>query len=255
MYPQLKELHLATIKLLLPDMSRLIKVLLIIVLAAGAGIFLYYQLRTPETPEVADVQAMKDSIVSPPVVGSTQLSEGDKQRYLTRFEEQKKVAIDTNFDVLQNINEIAMIKKLLGDFEGARVAWDYANIIRPENSLSFSNLAALYQFDLKQFDRAEENYLISIQNDPDDLPTIRNFYELYYYDFKDNSKAEALLLDSITRNPESDILKDLYTLLGSFYLDTGKIDLAIEYYEKHLLLNPDNEAVKSEIERLRALPQ
>ena len=46
-----------------------------------------------------------------------------------------------------------------------------------------------------------------------------------------------------------------YTLLGSFYLDTGRINLAIEYYQKHLDLNPDNEAVKKEIERLRALPQ
>src|SRR3989344_489598 len=217
-------------------MPKTLKISILFILRAAAGMFLYFQFRAPETPDL-DLEEMKASIAAAPEVGATNLSEPDQQRYLERFEEQKKIAVDSNFDLLQNVNEIAMIKKLLGDWEGARVAWEYANIIRPQNSLSFSNLASLFHYDLKQFDKAEENYLISIQNDPDDISTIRNFFGLYFYDFKDNAKAEGLLLDSIAKNQESEILKDLYSLLGSFYADTGRVNLAIEYYQKHLDLN------------------
>ncbi|KKW29922.1 MAG: hypothetical protein A3K06_00930 [Candidatus Doudnabacteria bacterium RIFCSPHIGHO2_01_52_17] len=235
-------------------MSKLYKILIVILLVAVAGVFLYYQFRAPEAPD-QNLEEMKTSIVAPPVVSATNLSEQDKQKYLDRFEEQKKIAFDSNFDNLQNINELGMLKKVLGDLDGARVAWEYAGIIRPGNSLTFANLAAMYHYDLRQLDRAEENYLITIQNDPDDISTIRNFFELYVYDFKDGARAEGLIMDAIAKNQESPILPDLYTLLGSFYLDTGRINLAIEYYQKHLDLNPDNEAVKKEIERLRALPQ
>ena len=57
-----------------------------------------------------------------------------------------------------------------------------------------------------------------------------------------------MLLQSLEDNPQE---ADLYSLTARFYADTGNVPKAIEYYEKHLAINPNNEAVRQEIERLR----
>src|SRR3989344_2866132 len=55
------------------------------------------------------------------------------------------------------------------------------------------------------------------------------------------------LVDGLNYNPDS---HDLMTLLASYYRDNGNKEKAIEYFNKVLKLNPDNEAVKRELERL-----
>ncbi len=225
----------------------MLKIIIIVIILAGAGYLIYNQTKD-SAPTTDELETMKDSIIADPVVNVTDLTEEQKTAALERFQSAKKIVVDSNFDTLQGINDVAQIKRFLGDFEGARIAWEYANIIRPQNSLSFSNLGVLYHFDLKQYDKAEENYLVSIANDPDDLATIRNFFELYFYALKDDEKAEGLLLKSIEDNPQE---ADLYSLTARFYADTGNTQKAIEYYEKHLELSPGNEAVRQEIDRLR----
>lgn len=230
-------------------MLKVIKIIIIVVLVAVAGYFIYSQFQG-RAPSEENLEAYKQSILADPVINNPNLNEEEVLKFTQQLKKAQEAAVDLNFDSLQVINDVARLKQLLGDFDGAIKAWEYANIIRPKNSLSFSNLAALYHYDLRQFDEAEENYLISIANDPNDIPTIRNFFELYYYSLKDNVKAEALLLQSIKENPES---ADLYALAGSFYQETGYSGKAVEYYEKALELNPAKEAVRRELERLKVL--
>jgi tetratricopeptide (TPR) repeat protein len=192
---------------------------------------------------------MRQSIIADPVLNAPDLSDEIIAKRLEDFQKARQEVINSNFDTLGGLNSLAQAKRGLGDLEGARVAWEYANLISPLNSLSFSNLAALYHFELNQYDKAEENYLISIANDPDDIPTIRNLFEMYFYSLKDNAKAEALLFQSIEANPEQ---ADLYAVLARFYADIGRVAQAIQYYEKNLELNPANEAARREIERLQA---
>lgn len=227
--------------------SKTIKI--IIVLAVLAGVVFAFSTLKNSGPGDEDLSAMKNSIAADPVVTTTALTPEQIEKRLEQFRTARELVVAANFDTLQGVNEIAMYKEQLGDFEGARIAWEYANIIRPQNSLSFANLAALYHFDLKQYDKAEKNYLISIANDPDDIPTIRNFFELYFYAVKDFAKAEAVLLKSIDANPNE---ADLYSLIGTFYKETGNREKAIEYYKKHLELNPNNENVKRELAKLEA---
>lgn len=230
-------------------MGKYLKIAIILLLIAGA-VFAFTKLKKSGDSS-PDLRGMKDSIAADPVVNvkpGAMTPEQVEQR-LAKFRFARDQVALADFDSLQGLNEIALIKQQLGDLEGARIAWEYANIIRPKNSLSFSNLAALYHFDLKQYGEAEKNYLISIANDPDDLPTIRNFFEFYYYAVKDNAKAEALLLESIEDNPNE---PDLYALLATFYRDTASREKAIEYYKKHLELNPGNEAVKRELSKLES---
>ena len=230
-------------------MKKLGKILIAVILIAAAGFFLYRELT--KKPPIDELESYRQSIVADPKVGSgLDLTEEQKNNYLQQFKKAKEEVLKANLDTLQGLNEIAQLKRILGDIEGAITAWEYANIIRPQNSLSFANLAALYHYDLKQYDKAEKNYLISISNDPDDMPTIRNFFEFYFYSLKDNAKAEALLLESIEPNKEN---PDIYALTGSFYADTGNVQKAIEFYKKSLELNPGNQAVRQEIQRLEKL--
>lgn len=227
------------------------KIVIVLLILVGAGLAYFASQKPPDGEQ--DLAAMKDSIARDPAVsGNINLTAEQIDQRLAKFRTARDQVVAANFDTLQGVNEIALLKQQLGDLEGARIAWEYAGIIRPQNSLSFANLAALYHFDLQQYENAEKNYLISIANDPDDLPTIRNFFELYFYAVKDNTKAEALLLSAIADNPAQ---ADLFALTGSFYRDTGNIDKAIEYFQKSLEINPGNQAVRNEIARLQAQNQ
>ncbi len=228
-------------------MGKTVKIAIALILVAAAGFFTYREF-SKTVPQDADLEALKASIIAEAKITKTDLTEEQRDKYLEQLKTAREAVINANFDTLQGINDVAILKQYLGDYEGAIDAWEYANIIRPQNSLSFSNLAALYHFELQEYDKAEKNYLISIANDPDDIPTIRNLFELYFYALKDNGKAEALLLDSIKNNPEA---ADLYSLTGSFYQQIGNKEKAIEYYQKHLELNPTNEAVRRELEKLK----
>lgn len=230
-------------------MNKYWKIIVLIIILAGLGALLAKKYGQKK-PQGRDIETIKNEIIADPKILVTNLTEDQKKKFIADFQSGKDTVLGSNFDSLQGLNRIALAKQHLGDFDGAVVAWKYANVIRPKNSLSFSNLAALYQFDLKQYDQAEENYKISLENDPDDFPTIRNFFELYHYAIKDDAKAEALLLRSIEQNPQA---QDLYSLAGSFYAEIGKYDQAIEYYQKHLELYPKNQAVQKELARLRAL--
>lgn len=229
-------------------MAKNFKIIIAILILSTVGYVTYQKVSNKDSAD-QDLEAMKNSIVAEPRVAVTDLTPEQKDKFLQQLKDAQAAVVKFNFDNLQAVNDVARLKKALGDFEGAITAWEYANLSSPKNSLSFSNLAALYHYDLKEYDKAETNYLISISNDPDDINTIRNLFEMYYYAIKDLTRAEALLLESIENNPEA---VDLYALAGSFYAEIGRNDKALEYYEKALGLNPNNQAIKKEIERLKA---
>lgn len=219
-----------------------------ILILSAVGYVTYQKVFNPNSAD-QDLEAMKTSIVAPARVTVPDLTPEQKDKFLKQLEDAQAAATRFNFDSLQAVNDVARLKKALGDLDGAITAWEYANLTSPKNSLSFSNLAALYHYDLKEYDKAETNYLISIANDLDDINTIRNLFEMYYYAVKDTTRAEALLLESLENNPEA---ADLFALAGSFYAETGRNEKALEYYEKALELNPNNQAIRNEIARLKA---
>lgn len=237
-----------------------LNIVIIFIIIAAVGFWITRQPAVAPTEEPqptapvyseAEQQELLTSIETAPVVGEDlDLTEERIDQYLEEYDRVIEGVKEIGFDSLGGLNNIAQIKRNLGDFTGAIAAWQYANFIRPDNSLSFSNLAALYHYDLRDYAKAETNYRISVNNDPDDLSTIRNFYELYYYDFEDNDKVEKLLLEFVENNP---LEPDIFTLTARFYSDIGNNEKAIEFYQKHLEILPDNQIVIKEIERLQNL--
>lgn len=159
-------------------------------------------------------------------------------------------SIDVNPDVLDPWLQAGLIKKMIGDFEGARDAWEYASLIRPNNFVSFKNLGELYWHYLPDYPRAEENFRKAIENEPRFIDSYVSLSELYRYSYLEKqSLAEMPLLDGIRVSPDS---KDLTIYLARFYRDFAKDNgKAVEYYEKFLEMAPDNRDAREELEALR----
>lgn len=108
---------------------------------------------------------------------------------------------------------VGIFKKFFSNYEGARDAWEYAAVLIPEQPVVRLNLANLYGYYLKDFKKAEKNYLT------------------------------AVALDG------SNILSSWNSLAG-FYRDFGLKEKALEYYRQALEINPNDSSAKAEIERL-----
>src|SRR3989339_319742 len=112
---------------------------------------------------------------------------------------------------LENWLVLGVYRKTIGDYGGAKEAWEYASAIRPQNSTSFNNLGELYAYQLKDNVKAEKNYKKAIENDPSAIYIYRNFFDFYRYFAKDTAKARTILEQGIAANPSTS--SDLKNLL------------------------------------------
>lgn len=110
--------------------------------------------------------------------------------------------------------DLGSYRRMIGDYEGAREAWEYVNTIRPLNSISFNNLGDLYAYYLKDNKKAEENFLTAVKNGPEQVYIYRNLYDFYRNVLKDDTKAKAILEKGVAANPDSS--QDLKYLLDNF---------------------------------------
>lgn len=97
--------------------------------------------------------------------------------------------------------DLGLYRKLIGDFEGTREAWEYAARLQPEEGLPFHNLGDLYNFELKDFSKAEKNYMQAVAADPDQIFFYEKLYEFYRFSKKDEVRARQMLEKGIAQNP------------------------------------------------------
>lgn len=149
--------------------------------------------------------------------------------------------------------QVGILKKTIGDFEGARDAWEYAGLIEPFNSLSFANLGELYWRYLRDFPKAEENLKISIKHKPDDFQTWLTLADLYHYSMKEKAdQASKVLLDGISANENNLPVKvNLAKGLARLYVRQNELAKAVEWWQKVLAMEPGNVEVAATIEALK----
>jgi tetratricopeptide (TPR) repeat protein len=95
-------------------------------------------------------------------------------------------------------------RKMAGDYEGARDAWEYVAAAAPSSFVAFNNLGDLYMNFLKNYPKAELNYRKVIAVRPDYIDTYRNLYTLYHYLYKTNTTAAAdILKEGLKNNPNN----------------------------------------------------
>lgn len=141
-----------------------------------------------------------------------------------------------------------LLKKVIGDFEGARDMWEYANIIRPQNATSFANLGELYWRYLANFPKSEANFRTAIKNKPSDLMTYISLSDLYFYSYAAKAHlADDVLLEGMARNP-TDV--NLMKALASLYERQKEYAKTLEWWKKVLASEPGNTAVAAAIKAL-----
>lgn len=157
-------------------------------------------------------------------------------------------AVKENPDYLFGWLQVGFYKQVIGDFEGAREAWEYAGLIRPGNSVSFANLGELYWKYLPDFPKSEKNFRISINNKPDDAATYISLSEMYSYSYKEKTDlADDVLLGGIAVNPD-DI--NLLKSLAALYQRTGDYSSSVEWWKKVLAKEPGNNDIAAVIKSL-----
>jgi len=109
--------------------------------------------------------------------------------------------------------DLGLQRKMGGDYEGARLAWEYASALSPTNILSFINLGDLYGYYLHDNAKAEQNFLSAIKNAPSEVSTYFRTADFYKDVLKDVAKARAIVQKGIDANPSSQELKDLLASL------------------------------------------
>ena len=134
--------------------------------------------------------------------------------------------------------QLGLLKKNIGDFDGARDAWEYASIIRPLNDISFANLGQLYWRYLHLFSQSEKNFKMAIKNNPNDAGTYASLSDLYFYSMKEKADlADDVLLQGIAANPAN---ADISKALAALYERKKEYANAIEWWQKTLALDPQN---------------
>lgn len=104
--------------------------------------------------------------------------------------------------------DLGIQRKQLGDYYGARDAWEYVKAVEPSNIVPWNNLGDLYHFYLKDYKKSEENWKKTIALKPDYAQGYRGLYELYLYSMKEKSgEIPTMLKQGIAKNPEATDLK------------------------------------------------
>src|SRR3989344_2774113 len=141
-------------------------------------------------------------------------SESQKQKVYSEIVAAGR-AVKENPDYFAGWIELGLLKKMIGDYEGAADAWEYAGVTRPQNSISFANLGELYWRYLPDYPRAEKNFLISIMNKPDDIGIYMSLSDLYSYSYaQKRGLADDALLEGLEANPDN---TDLIRWLAALY--------------------------------------
>lgn len=137
--------------------------------------------------------------------------------------------LKSNTDSFDNWILLGSLRKIAGDYEGSRDAWEYTSSIRPLNQTSFGNLGDLYHYYLKDYPRAEKNLLTSVKNNPENIAGYRDLYNLYTQSYKEKiNEAPKILLSGLSKNHNN---LDLLVLLAKHYVGMGDKVNATKYYE------------------------
>jgi len=116
--------------------------------------------------------------------------------------------------------ELGVLFHSAGDFEGARLVWEFLADIDKTNVVAYDNLAKLYHFSLRDFPKAESYFKQSIAINGASLTPYLGLYELYRYSYKTNTTlAEDTLKEAIEKFPD---VIEIHLTLGAYYRDIGR---------------------------------
>ncbi|MBI3046104.1 MAG: hypothetical protein HYY86_00955 [Candidatus Harrisonbacteria bacterium] len=153
------------------------------------------------------LRAMAAEIISRPVMVSAPLAEIDRKRAEAKIKEISDL-IRSDYDTIYAWYDLGAYRRVIGDYSGAAEAWAFGALIRPKDYIGYHNLGDLYGFYIKDYPKSEENYLKSIQNNPQNIQAYLDLATIYESVYKEKSnQTESILLQGLMANPDNLRLK------------------------------------------------
>lgn len=237
------------------DKKQILSLVFVVILLGGAGFYIYTDakkrsgevLQTPVATSTDSNSEPEYTITQIPVENpavSAQVPSLDRPIVFTTdlSPEAKKIITDNTkrlVGVLKADNsrfdawlDLGSYRKQIGDYEGAREAWEYVALLSPSYYVPFNNLGDLYAYFIKDNLKAEENFKKSIEVNPSIVGSYRALYDFYRNVYTEKSNlADDVLLQGLSKNPKS---TDLMILLAQYYKEAGDKEKARTYYQKAL---------------------
>ena len=139
---------------------------------------------------------------------------------------------------------VGILKKRMKDDSGAEKAWLNAIDYNPDRSLAYGNLADLYLFNMKKYEKAEEYYLKALEMNPNNYGYYVGLVSLYRYDMTEKANLiEDIMVKGAKTNPSE--AENYYMYLSNYFYygpdNHGGDDKAkASYYaQKVLEINPE----------------
>lgn len=218
--------------------KKIISISLIILAALVAG-FIYFSWDSSDGPgeyydkdyQVNDFpDALKYS-------DQERAEERAEERVVELNKEYKMLNTDDGYKYEHWIN-IGVLKKKLGDYQGAEEAWLKAASINDQRSLAYGNLAFLYGYSLKDYQKCEEYYLKAIDLGANNYSYYANLADIYKYNLTDKKdQVESLMLSGVEKCIDK-VDGDLYMYLAFYFEDEGNLAKAKDYAQKAIAKNP-----------------
>ena len=207
--------------------------------------------KTDIAPEAEGVRSYvgRDPVEVRPVFEDVKLFTEDQKKQIYAKIEENGRAVTINPEHFFGWMDLGMLKKTIGDFEGARDAWEYAGVIQPGNSISFSNLGELYWRYLPNFQKSETSFKTSIKHKPNDWQNYISLAELYHYSYKEKyDLAPQALLDGLKAIPDDETIT---RRLAYLYEQRNEWQKSLEWWEKILIYSPGDTEVQQRIDRVK----
>ena len=175
----------------------------------------------------------------------------DLEKPLREGFSERLIAIEKNPESPMLWAELGSIKHSFADYDGAKALYLYALRINPSTTLANANLVDIYRNIQPDFPKAEYYLKQIIKTDKNTaVRAYVDLSDLYRYQYKEKADlADDVLLEAYKAYPND---HGFLNALAWYYKETGDTQKAIEYFEKFLEKEPNNESAKEELEWLRA---
>lgn len=126
-----------------------------------------------------------------------------------------QTSLDKNALDMKAWVDLGALRKMGGDYQGAREAWEFVLSVLPNNVSAAFNLGDLYMSYLKDSAKAETYFNQVIKLQPTNVNAYANLYTMYHYTLKNDTKAAAILEQGLAANPGNNYLLGLQSELSA----------------------------------------
>ncbi len=169
------------------------------------------------------------------------------QQYLDNVKEQLKIDLNN----VDNLLNLAQYQKLAGDYEGGIKTLKYAYTLDQTRHVTMNNLVDLYYIN-QQYDEAEKWCFILIEHDilwKNSYTFLRDIYKFHKKEkYYESNEFPELIEKAYSRAAIPKDKKFFILILINYYKDTDNPVKVIEYSQKYLEYDPENQAIKDLID-------